>query len=80
MIQPPRKADDRALVVLDPHWLIRRIYVGRLSIASAIFLAATVTWFRTESSTTFEATAMLVGSIVVTGASRSSGRKLIANR
>jgi two-component system sensor histidine kinase PilS (NtrC family) len=67
--QPPTKADDRTLVVLDHRWLIRRIYVGRLSIASAIFLAATVTWFRTESSTTFEATAMLVGTIVITGAS-----------
>jgi two-component system sensor histidine kinase PilS (NtrC family) len=55
--------------VLDPRWLIRRIYVGRLTIASAIFLAATVTWFRAESSTTFEATAMLVGSIAITGAS-----------
>ena len=69
MNQPTARADDRTLVVLDPRWLIRRIYVGRLTIASAIFLAATVTWFRTESSTTFEATAMLVGSIVITGAS-----------
>ena len=35
-------------VVLDPRRLIRWIYIGRLSIASSIFVAAVVTWFNTE--------------------------------
>lgn len=57
------------LVVLDPHRLIRWMYVGRLSIASSIFVAAFFTWFQTEPAKTFIATACLVGAILFTAAS-----------
>lgn len=56
-------------VVLDPRRLIRWIYIGRLSIASSIFVAAVVTWFNTEPTKTFISTATLVGAIFFTGAS-----------
>lgn len=56
-------------VVLDPRRLIRWIYIGRLSIASSIFVAAVVTWFYTEQTKTFISTATLVGAIFFTGAS-----------
>lgn len=56
-------------VVLDPRRLIRWMYVGRLSIASSIFIAAFVNWFQTESDKTFIATATLVGAMFFTLAS-----------
>ena len=43
------QVDNLYIVVLDPRRLIRWIYVGRLSIASSIFVAAIVTWFQTEA-------------------------------
>jgi two-component system sensor histidine kinase PilS (NtrC family) len=56
-------------VVLDPRRLIQWMYVGRLSIASSIFVAAFFTWFETEPQKTFISTATLVGAIFFTGAS-----------
>ena len=52
-------------VVLDPRRLIRWLYVGRLSIASSIFVAAFFTWFQTEPQKTFISTATLVGDVIV---------------
>ena len=63
------QVDNLYLVVLDPRRLIRWIYVGRLSIAGSIFIAASVTWFQTELTKTLIATATLVAAIVVTAAS-----------
>ncbi len=45
------------------------MYVGRLSIALSIFIAAIFTWFEATPTNTFIATATLVGSIFFTGAS-----------
>jgi two-component system sensor histidine kinase PilS (NtrC family) len=63
------QVDNLYLVVLDPRRLIRWIYVGRLSIASSIFVAAFFTWFQTEPDKTLIAAATLVGAILFTGAS-----------
>jgi two-component system, NtrC family, sensor histidine kinase PilS len=63
------QVDNLYLVVLDPHRLIRWMYVGRLSIALSIFIAAIYTWFEATPTNTFIATATLVGSIFFTGAS-----------
>lgn len=63
------QVDNLYLVVLDPHRLIRWTYVGRLSIASSIFVAAFVTWFQTDPAKTLIAAATLVGAIFFTGAS-----------
>ena len=63
------QVDNLYLVVLDPHRLIRWMYVGRLSIASSIFVAAFFTWFQSEPGKTLIATATFVGAILFTGAS-----------
>ena len=63
------QVDNLYLVVLDPRRLIRWMYISRLSIASSIFVAAFFTWFQTEPSKTFVATACFVGAIFFTGAS-----------
>ncbi|MGH7656244.1 MAG: two-component system sensor histidine kinase NtrB [Gemmatimonadaceae bacterium] len=63
------QVDNLYLVVLDPRRLVRWTYVGRLSIASSIFLAAFFTWFQTEPAKTLVATATFVGAILFTGAS-----------
>jgi hypothetical protein len=63
------QVDNLYLVVLDPRRLIRWMYVGRLSIATSIYLAATFTWFQAEAARTFIAAATVVAAIVITGAS-----------
>jgi two-component system sensor histidine kinase PilS (NtrC family) len=63
------QVDNLYLVVLDPRRLIRWMYVGRLSVASSIFVAAFFTWFQTEQVKTLVATATFVGAIFFTGAS-----------
>ncbi len=69
MRRPSAQIDNLYLVVLDPHRLIRWMYVGRLSVASSIFVAAFFTWFSSAPSKTFVATACFVGAILFTGAS-----------
>ncbi len=63
------QVDNLYLVVLDPRRLIRWMYIGRLSIASSIFIAASFNWFQAEASSTFVATWTLVGAIFFTAAS-----------
>jgi two-component system sensor histidine kinase PilS (NtrC family) len=63
------QVDNLYLVVLDPRRLIRWMYVGRLSIATSIYLAATFTWFQAEAARTFIATATLIAAILITAAS-----------
>jgi PAS domain-containing protein len=67
--RPSAQIDNLYLVVLDPHRLIRWMYVGRVSVASSIFVAAFFTWFSSAPSKTFVATACFVGAILFTGAS-----------
>jgi two-component system sensor histidine kinase PilS (NtrC family) len=63
------QVDNLYLVVLDPRRLIRWMYVGRLSIASSIYVAATFTWFQADPATTFVATATLVAATLITAVS-----------
>jgi two-component system sensor histidine kinase PilS (NtrC family) len=63
------QVDNLYLVVLDPRRLIRWMYIGRLSIASSIFIAASFNWFQAEAFRTFVATWTLVGAIFFTAAS-----------
>ena len=63
------QVDNLYLVVLDPRRLVRWTYVGRLSIASSIFVAAFFTWFQADSAKTLVATATFVGAVFFTGAS-----------
>jgi two-component system, NtrC family, sensor histidine kinase PilS len=63
------QVDNLYLVVLDPHRLIRWMYVGRVSIASSIFVASLFTWFSTTQAKTFVSTACFVGAWSITGVS-----------
>ena len=64
------QATDRRLqVFLDPRRFIRWIYVGRLSLASAILIAAIANWLIADSEKTLIATLSFVGALFFTGAS-----------
>jgi len=54
--------------VLEPRRLIRWIYVGRLTIATALIVTALVSWQVVDSDKTLAATLCFVGAIFVTAA------------
>ena len=53
--------------MFDPRRVLRWIYIGRLSLAAAIFVAAIVAWRRADSSDTLIATLTLIGAAAFTG-------------
>lgn len=63
------QADRRLQVVLEPRRFIRWLYLGRLTIASAIFVAAVAKWFNVDSEQTLIATLGFVVALVFTGGS-----------
>jgi two-component system, NtrC family, sensor histidine kinase PilS len=68
---PTRLLDEERTFLLDPARLVRWVYVGRLSIAGAIFLAAVLVWQSpdTDGRKLLVATLAFVASLIVTGAS-----------
>ena len=68
---PTRLLDEERTFLLDPARLVRWVYVGRLSIAGAIFLAAVMVWQNpdTDGRKLLVATLAFVASLIVTGAS-----------
>jgi two-component system sensor histidine kinase PilS (NtrC family) len=54
---------------MDPRRLLRWIYIGRMTIASAIFVAAVFSWFRVDEHTTLLASLAFVVSATVTAIS-----------
>jgi hypothetical protein len=68
---PTRLLDEERAFLLDPARLVRWVYVGRLSIAGAIFLAAVLVWENpdTDGRKILVATLAFVASLIVTGAS-----------
>jgi two-component system, NtrC family, sensor histidine kinase PilS len=68
---PTRLLDEERAFLLDPERLVRWVYVGRLSIAAAIFLAAVLVWENpdTDGRKILVATLAFVASLIVTGAS-----------
>jgi two-component system, NtrC family, sensor histidine kinase PilS len=68
---PTRLLDEERAFLLDPARLVRWVYVGRLSIASAIFLAAVLVWQDpdTDGRKILVATLAFVATLLVTGAS-----------
>ena len=68
---PTRLLDEERAFLLDPARLVRWVYVGRLSIAGAIFLAAVMVWQNpdTDGRKLLVATLAFVASLIVTGAS-----------
>lgn len=59
---PARTTSDPRAIFLDPARLVRWVYVGRLSIAAAIFLAALYTW---QSDRTAGSAELLVASVIL---------------
>ncbi len=68
---PAKLLDEERAFLLDPVRLVRWVYVGRLSIAGAIFLAAVLVWQNpdTDGRKIMVATLAFVASLIVTGAS-----------
>ena len=68
---PSRLNDDERAFLLDPVRLVRWVYVGRVSLATAIFLAAILAWQDpdTERQRVLVATLVFAGTLVVTGLS-----------
>lgn len=59
-------SDDRLRSVLDPRRFIRWIYVGRLSLATAIFVAAVFVWQRADWESTLIPSLTLVLAVLFT--------------
>jgi PAS domain S-box-containing protein len=59
--------DDRLRTALDPRRFIRWLYVGRLSLATAIFIAAVFVWTRTDWQSTLIPSLTLVSAVLFTG-------------
>jgi len=53
--------------MFDPRRVLRWIYIGRLSLATAIFVAALVAWRHADASDTLVATLTLIGAAAFTG-------------
>jgi two-component system sensor histidine kinase PilS (NtrC family) len=62
-------ADPRLRALLDPNRILRWVYIGRISIAFAIFLAAVASWREAEKANTLVASLMVTASLAFTGAS-----------
>ena len=62
----PRSIRPQVQAVLDPRWLLRWIYIGRLSIAVAIFLAAVLVWTRADNTALLIATLTFAVTAAVT--------------
>jgi len=76
----PRASDPALRAILDPRRLLRWVHIGRLCLASAIFIAAVSTWGNADSSSTLVASLTFAITIVVTVAafaySEIYGRRL----
>ncbi len=62
----PRDSDPSLLRLRDPRIIIRWVYVGRLTLAFAIFLAAVLAWLRASSTNTLIASLAFTGALVFT--------------
>ena len=65
----PITDETAAKALLDPRRFVRVIYLGRLSLASAIFLAAIFAWERAPARDTLIASLILASAAAVTAAS-----------
>src|SRR5687768_13109259 len=62
-------AADLSVPPLDTRHVLRRVYVARLSLAAAIYLAAVLVWLRTDESSTLLSSLALVAAMAFTAAS-----------
>ena len=62
-------AADLSVPPLDTRHVLRRVYVARLSLAAAIYLAALLVWLRTDESSTLLSSLALVAAMAFTAGS-----------
>src|SRR5947208_7234493 len=62
----PRSSDAALRVILDPRRLLRWVLIGRICLASAIFIAAVSNWTSVDSSKTLVASLAFAISAIVT--------------
>jgi two-component system, NtrC family, sensor histidine kinase PilS len=60
---------QRRLTFVDPRYLLRWTYVGRLAITAAIFLAAVLAWGDAEKTDTLVASLLITGAMMFTAGS-----------
>jgi two-component system sensor histidine kinase PilS (NtrC family) len=68
----PRPDDPAIRAILDPRKLLRWVFIGRLSVASAIFIAAVFQWKTADAAATLIASLVFAVATVVTGLSAVS--------
>ena len=69
----PRSSDAALRVILDPRRLLRWVLIGRICLASAIFIAAVSNWTSVDSSKTLVASLAFAISVIVTLGSAGYG-------
>lgn len=62
----PREFDPTPIALRNPRTIVRWVYVGRLTLAFAIFLAAVLAWLRASSTNTLIASLAFTGAMVFT--------------
>jgi two-component system sensor histidine kinase PilS (NtrC family) len=66
---PSPSSEQALMAILDPRTMLRWIYIGRMSIASAIFVAAIFRWFDATNTATLIASLTFAISTIVTAVS-----------
>ena len=69
MIPITRAADSRRPPILDPHRILRWVYLGRLGMSAAIFIAAVVAWKNADAGLTLVASLLIIGALAFTAGS-----------
>jgi two-component system sensor histidine kinase PilS (NtrC family) len=69
-VRPVTRADDRGRQpILDPHRILRWVYLARLAMSGAIFVAAVLAWRNADASLTLIASLIITAALVFTAGS-----------
>jgi two-component system sensor histidine kinase PilS (NtrC family) len=69
-VRPVTRTDESSRQpILDPHRILRWVYLGRIAMSGAIFLAAAVAWKNADESLTLVASLLTIGALGFTAVS-----------
>jgi len=69
-VPPVTRGDEpRRPPILDPYRILRWVYVGRLTMSAAIFVAAVLAWNNADSGLTLVASLLIIGALAFTAGS-----------
>jgi len=69
-VRPVTRSDDSGRQpILDPHRILRWVYLGRLAMSGAIFVAAVLAWRNADAGLTLVASLLITGALVFTAGS-----------